>query len=709
LASSRNLATVSRVILLAVLLSPVTARGQAPDVDPDKLSNDQPTRPLQMPSASSEAKEAFEDFERFKRRGAWERATKALYAIPEAQATRFVDGPDGFIIPVSRKRRAVLAGLPPEGLAAYRLFYDAEAKKLLDQAEGPAEQATLEKLYNGYFLTSVGDNAADRLGDLYFELGQFDRAADCWLSVFRERTDSELSPALMATKAALALVKAGRRTECFAVRDELASRFGDEVVTIAGRKAKATDHLRDLLARTDSAKKDPASSSAGGGPPPALADSVASAWQFRFGSSVTAGMTPLEASQWDANALSQAVPRVAIEGSSLFLNYLGNVMALDLTSGKLLWRSGSFHNLEVTALQDQARAIDPGRYAILAAPGYVWSLGKELKNLNPMVTAQLICRRAENGEVVWQSPDIPDYAGMDLVGLPILARDTLYIAGKSGMVNNGQDNLSRQYLLAIRPHDGKLLWKTEVGSFREVQQSYYYAMRDTAPQPRLAYRSGSIYMDTHVGVLARLDAESGALDWGYAYPTEPIQGQSRFIWFGMQMNQDPTPSGPPPISVGDAIVIKGAKADRICAIDPDRMKLLWDRPVAKASRLLGVDDQTVFLGGADLGAVDRKTQRLQWSTPMPGGSDEGNVLVRADGLWQLTPRGIFEVDPKSGQVRRIFRGEDIGASGGDLVLTDRWLLAISNRTISAYPRGGAGAGQAAAENPAKSQARGSDD
>ena len=65
---------------------------------------------------------------------------------------------------------------------------------------------------------------------------------------------------------------------------------------------------------------------------------------------------------------------------------------------------------------------------------------------------------------------------------------------------------------------------------------------------------------------------------------------------------------------------------------------------------------------------------------------ECRVLVRPDGLWQLTSRGIYEIDPASGDVRRIFRGKDLGAAGGDLYLTDRWLLAISNRTISAYPR-----------------------
>ena len=248
-----------RAAILTLLLSPALALAQqAGEDDPEKVSNDQPSRPLQMPPASSEAKEAFDDFERFARRGAWERATKALYAIPEAQANRFVDGQDGFIIPVARKRRAVLAGLSHEGRAAYRLFYDDQAKKLLDEAEGPTEQATLERIFSAYFLTTVGDNAADRLGDLYFEQGRFDRAADCWLAVLRERTDSDLSPALMAVKAALALARAGRRSEIDAIRRELSDRFADEVVTIGGRKAKAAEHLKKAL--------DAAGSSAAGDP-----------------------------------------------------------------------------------------------------------------------------------------------------------------------------------------------------------------------------------------------------------------------------------------------------------------------------------------------------------------------------------------------------------------------------------------------------------
>src|SRR3954465_3226857 len=112
-------------------VSLIASAAGADESEAEKMSNDRPDRPLQMPPASSETKEAFDDFERFARRGAWERATKALYAIPEAQAARFVDGPNGFIVSVAQKRRSVLGGLSPEGQAADRLLYAPPPEKLV--------------------------------------------------------------------------------------------------------------------------------------------------------------------------------------------------------------------------------------------------------------------------------------------------------------------------------------------------------------------------------------------------------------------------------------------------------------------------------------------------------------------------------------------------------------------------------------------------
>src|SRR5207248_7877373 len=157
------------------------------------------------------------------------------------------------------------------------------------------------------------------------------------------------------------------------------------------------------------------------------------AWQMRFGESIVAGMTPPERVQWEANPLSGAVPAVAVDGTTLYANLLGYVFALNLPSGKLIWRSGSFHNVEVPAAQDQARMIDTARFAIVASKDHVWSLGRDLKDPNYQAPFRLTCRRADGGDVVWQSTDLPDYAQLDLVGTPILAGGTLFVVGKTPM------------------------------------------------------------------------------------------------------------------------------------------------------------------------------------------------------------------------------------------------------------------------------------
>jgi outer membrane protein assembly factor BamB len=428
---------------------------------------------------------------------------------------------------------------------------------------------------------------------------------------------------------------------------------------------------------------------------------VDAVWQMRFAESVEAGMTPAELSQWESNPLSGVVPAVAVEGPTLFANYLGHAFALDLKTGKMVWRSAPFHHLDLSAMQDQVRAVDPSRFAVVASGEHVWTLGRDLKEQNFFAPFRLTCRRADGGEVVWQSTDLSDYAQVDLVGPPLLAGGKLFIAGKSLANQPQQQRPPQQIVLAIQPHDGKVLWKTEVGTFRQGNQFYYYGYnREPSPQPQLVYRAGAVYADTQVGVLARLDADSGALDWGFGYRTDPVQGQNRFMFFGYYQPSEPTAAGSPPLQTGEAFLIKGAQSDRLYAVEPNRMKVLWERPITKASRLLAADDRALYLGGPEISALDLQTRKLLWATRVPNGSAEARVLARPDGLWQLTPRGVFEIDPKSGEVRRIFRGQDLGSVGGDLFLTDRLLLAVSNRTISVYPRRATGAGASAREGSA---------
>ena len=273
-----------------LLLFPALALGQAKEKDEDKVSNDQPDRPLQMPPATTEVKEAIDDFDRFGRRGAWERALKALYTISEDQSHRFIDGEKGFIIPVAQApaRARGIAGRRPGRLSIVLRRRGQEA--LRRSRPGPTSSRPSSGIYSAYFSTSIGDNAADRLGDLYFELGRFDRAADCWLDVLRERTDTDLSPALLSVKAALALYAAHRQSELDQVRDDLTQRYADDKVTLGGQTAAAPVLLDRLLKdQGPSIGSRDGSRPAQANPASRCADQVEPVWQMRFGDTVEAG------------------------------------------------------------------------------------------------------------------------------------------------------------------------------------------------------------------------------------------------------------------------------------------------------------------------------------------------------------------------------------------------------------------------------------
>ena len=191
-------------------------------------------------------------------------------------------------------------------------------------------------------------------------------------------------------------------------------------------------------------------------------------------------MTAVELDQWRAVSLSAACPAAAVDEGTLFVNYLGHAFAVDLGTGKMRWRSGSFHNLDIAAVQNQGMGVDPGRFAVLARGGRAWFLERDLKDQNYSATFFLTCRRADGGDVVWRSTDLTDFEGLDLIGRPTLVNGKLLIAAKDQSNGQGTPQFS---VLAIRPLDGEILWRTDLGITRSSNSYYYYNVEAGAPAP----------------------------------------------------------------------------------------------------------------------------------------------------------------------------------------------------------------------------------
>ena len=127
--------------------------------------------------------EAFlEKAERFKQDGNYRVATQLLQSVLERSGDSLYSDDGQLYFSLVRQVESILAKLPAEGIAAYRINADAEAKSILAAgreaaANGADEIGSLNQVVNQFFNSSVGDDAAFRLGTIYLDRYDFIGAA----------------------------------------------------------------------------------------------------------------------------------------------------------------------------------------------------------------------------------------------------------------------------------------------------------------------------------------------------------------------------------------------------------------------------------------------------------------------------------------------------------------------------------------------------
>src|SRR6185295_6502168 len=214
--------------------------------DGEEKKSDEPKSPFKLPSPSADAVEAMEDFRRAVKNGTWEKAFKNFDKLLADTNNGLVDAKDGVKLPSRLAASNVLVQLPAAGKSAYRVFYDAKAKTLWEQVQkeqGKAEMENLSRLATMYLISSVGDLAANRLGDLLFEQGDMDGAIQTWQRVLEDRPDSAIPRVELLVKTATAKARARRWQELSEVSRQIVDRHAKESIVLAGEKKLAADYV----------------------------------------------------------------------------------------------------------------------------------------------------------------------------------------------------------------------------------------------------------------------------------------------------------------------------------------------------------------------------------------------------------------------------------------------------------------------------------
>ncbi len=669
------------LVAVALMFSARSAEAQvmAMSVDEEVESNDL-GKPFLLPAQSTEIAEAMEDFQRYAKRGTWEKAFKSLDQVINSKSTGLVPGKNGLMIPSGVLIQQTLADLPGAGKEAYRLFHDAEAKVILEQAQGKEELEKLTLLASAHLVTSVGDTAAERLGDLYFEQGDMDRAAASWQSVLAYRPDSPLPKARLLVKTAIALARAGRWTAFEQVRGQIEQRYTSDIVELGGQKISAGEQLKKLIAEAPAAAPTktvlPADL-----PLVAAGRSIEPAWQFRL----TRKSQPLVANRrgmrggmmfvggWNGmNTDFDVAMATAVDDKRLYANFMGCHLALDLESGKLLWRNGKLY--EVLQNGQQGGYLAPEQYGITVFGDRIWSTAREPDQIQQQGTQfYLVAREAATGNEVFHSKKITELQGWTMISTPLVTSDCIYIAATQA--NQG----TQPQVLALSPTDGKPRWTAALGTSKFDPNQMY---GQQVPRPSLLLDGNRLYVDTHCGAFVELDTKDGKLNWGVVY--DAAMPNSNRFWY-QPIVKSYAAGGPQ--FVDGTLFFKGMRSPRMYALNPAEPRVLWQRAVSDTAMLVGIDERRIYLAGEELNAHDLKTQKLLWSNKLPQGSTSTWPLLTQTRLYQFTPRGIYEINKENGHVERLFRGADMESLGGALMLTPKALLAISNLGVTAYPLG----------------------
>jgi outer membrane protein assembly factor BamB len=641
----------------------------ADEAGPADEGADDPNTSFVLPSSGSGMRESLEDLARHTERQRWERAFQVLEKVGQAEKRGLIGAKGEIRVSPERFVQRYLSTLPPSGQAAYRLFHDGEAKSLLDAATGPDEEAKLQEVFTRFLLTSSGDQAANRLGDLYFERGEFGKAALCWRAILRDRPDSAIPAVTLWTKVGIAMARQGLSGEAEAALAELERRYAGVQVTLGGRQVDPIEHIRSLLGT--SATTPGAHESTSSPVELTLHEPLTVAWQFQYtNNSQREQLQQVMRGRFGfvGNMASQTgFPDVALDDGMAYINYVGFVFGIDIHTGKLRWRTGK--PSELTKQQNRYYVLRPDQYHLLLDGDRLWCISIEPDHLGQQQQFSLSCRKTEDGSAITLSA-AGKLGNYNFLGLPLMDDDRLYATAYDTQQGN------KVYMLAIRKSDGDLIWSTEIGTSKEQIQDYYNQM--TVSRPGMLLRQGRLIVDTHLGAVLSLRTDTGEIEWGCPYSSPPQQPR---YYYGQS---PPRYAASAPFLHDGLVLTKGMRASEILAIDPAIPTIVWKRPVAPDTMIVAADTERLFLGGGEFMAIDWESRRLAWGARVPVGNTEGRPIIGKRSIYQFTPRGIFAIEKSTGDVQGIYRGADLESLGGSLYLRGDKLIAASDRAVTAY-------------------------
>ncbi|OHB74176.1 MAG: hypothetical protein A2Z34_02625 [Planctomycetes bacterium RBG_16_59_8] len=252
-----------------------------------------------------------------------------------------------------------------------------------------------------------------------------------------------------------------------------------------------------------------------------------------------------------------------------------------------------------------------------------------------------------------------------------------------------EHSLSEFRLCKIDELSGLFLWQTTICSSPRTTEA---PLRHS-----LTFSGNAIVVATNAGLVASVDANSGAIRWIYTYePKMPEPGSNVVVFDSARPETfsdvgkagDFTMSSTPLLTYNGHVILFPTDSDSLLAIDEKNGKLVWKHTLDRKSAPLleGIAGDKVILSAKGVLAVDVATGKALWKWDGGDFRRAGKGLLTPDSLYTPTSKGVYRVRLADGSADLVHPWDE--SSAGSLMTLDNATLVLSDRTIACYGSSG---------------------
>jgi len=619
----------------------------------------------------------------------WEKALAAIDAAKRTDHVGLIAADDGLYQPLDQYISQLLRSLPPEGQRAFRMFNDKAAASMLvdaDALRGEAQIEAYRQVANDFTLTPSGTKANDLLGDALFESGRFSEAVDAWRNILASIDHDAADVKQLRIKRAIAFAEAG---DASSLRREVAvirRQFANEQVAVAGEAKSVNALLDDLLvdqATDDTA--DPDRPREIERPSLQLPDPLAQSWRLQLFSDAARQTMVQPLTRYGRT--TPPPPLAVADDHRVYVNHLGAVMAIDLSTGKPAWQSGDFEG----SARRIADMIRYGHYPIndIQLDSTLEGGAVLVTSGNPFNQRQPHLRRlnTDNGQTLWDTSqngnavDGVALSSQDVLSSPTRFGDDLLIITRT----QGQSPMS---LFAISHATGEPAWRIPIGE--AGSQVTGHGQRIPPIPAELTLIGHTAYVLTNMGGLIAVDLDRRELLWARAWSTSIAWSVTNY---GSMTRAGKATRGALHPHAG-RLMVKEAGDDILRWIDPASGRLLARLPFDRSATPIAFAGNQMILQNDAITSVNIDTFEPRWRTAHTmlgasngGESDRTPVSFHGPDLFQLTSAGLFQISRTTGKLIAWIEDDPIMPDAGvaTVVIGDNHLIAATAWSVYAMP------------------------